>query len=74
MCILFVCWGLFTYMSVTDNYPSLEYFQITGQWKGVTAGGCGNYPETHKNNPIYQIKLDNSSTDNYILIELLGPK
>ena len=49
-------------------------FQITGQWKGVTAGGCGNYPETYKNNPLYQFSIDNSSSDNYILIELLGPK
>ncbi|WAR09858.1 CAN7-like protein [Mya arenaria] len=47
---------------------------FTGQWKGVTAGGCGNYPETHKNNPIYQVKMDNNSTDNYLLVEVFGPK
>jgi len=48
--------------------------QVTGQWKGSTAGGCGNYPETHSNNPIYQVKIDNNSKDNYLLVELFGPK
>ena len=48
--------------------------QVNGQWKGRTAGGCGNYRDSHGNNPIYQLRLDNSHADNYILIELLGPK
>ena len=61
-------------MKINDDTHDTFNFQITGQWKGVTAGGCGNYPETHKNNPIYQFNIDNSSADNYILIELLGPK
>ncbi|CAH1789739.1 unnamed protein product [Owenia fusiformis] len=46
----------------------------SGEWKGKTAGGCGNYRETYQNNPIYQVKIDNTSTANCILIELKGPK
>ena len=49
-------------------------FQLTGQWKGVTAGGCGNYRDTHKNNPIYQVTIDNKRSDNHLMIELKGPK
>ncbi len=48
--------------------------QVTGQWKGKTAGGCGNYPETFQFNPIFQLKIDNNSTTNMILVELRGPK
>jgi len=48
--------------------------QITGEWKGKTAGGCANYPDTTVLNPTYQIKIDNKNTDNQLLIELRGPK
>lgn len=60
--LIFICWG------------PVWIFQITGQWKAGTAGGCSNYPDTHKNNPIYQVKIDNNSTDNFMLVELSGPK
>lgn len=64
----------FSLTKIADPYKKQYEKRITGQWKGPTAGGCGNYPETHKNNPVYQFSLDNNSADNYILIELLGPK
>ena len=48
--------------------------QVTGEWKGRSAGGCGNYPESHALNPIHQLRIDNDSTDNMILVELRGPK
>lgn len=52
----------------------LRNTQITGAWKGKSAGGCGNYPETTVFNPTYQLKIDNERADNQILIELRGPK
>ena len=35
--------------------------QVTGQWKGVQAGGCANHRETWPNNPKYQLVLDSPS-------------
>uniref|UniRef100_A0A4W6DPY2 Calpain 7 n=1 Tax=Lates calcarifer TaxID=8187 RepID=A0A4W6DPY2_LATCA len=43
--------------------------QINGQWKGLSAGGCGNYKDSYKHNPIYQINLERSGP---LLIELRG--
>lgn len=63
----------FTLTKIVDPYKKQYEKRITGQWKGPTAGGCGNY-ETNKNNPIYQVNIDNSTTDNYLLIEIFGPK
>lgn len=45
--------------------------QINGQWKGLSAGGCGNYKDSYKNNPIYQINLERSGP---LLIELRGSR
>lgn len=45
-----------------------------GQWKGITAGGCGNHPMTYNNNPIYQLVMQSSHNNNYLLIILKGPK
>lgn len=45
--------------------------QVNGQWKGHSAGGCGNFRDTYKNNPIYQIQLDKTGP---LLIELRGPR
>ncbi|KAK2172111.1 hypothetical protein NP493_993g00016 [Ridgeia piscesae] len=44
----------------------ISQYEKTRQWKGATAGGCGNFP-THGNNPIYQVKIDNNRSDNHIL-------
>ena len=52
----------------------MTLFQMTGQWKGKTAGGCANYQDTHVNNPIYQLQINNNSATNMILVELRGPK
>lgn len=58
------------------NIPcySDHFLQITdGQWKGPTAGGCSNHP-TYQNNPRYQLTVESSSNNNYVLIILKGPK
>lgn len=47
--------------------------ELTGQWKDITAGGCSNHP-TYQNNPRYQLILESSSNNNYLLIILKGPK
>lgn len=48
--------------------------QITdGQWKGVSAGGCSNHT-TYPNNPYYQLDLESTGDNNYVLIILKGPK
>lgn len=47
--------------------------QVTGQWKGITAGGCGNHP-TYINNPRYQVVLESANNNNYFLIILKGPR
>ncbi|KAL5006400.1 hypothetical protein ScPMuIL_015206 [Solemya velum] len=59
---------------IIDPYKKQYAKRVKGKWEGRSAGGCGNYPETHKNNPIYQVQIENSSTDNHIQLELLGPK
>lgn len=64
----------FTLSKINEPYNPAYEKQITGQWKGRSAGGCGNYPATHDNNPAFQIKMDNHSTDNHVMIELRGPK
>ncbi|XP_057659108.1 calpain-7-like [Diorhabda carinulata] len=48
--------------------------RITGEWKGITAGGCPNHPLTFPNNPKYCLDVDSKSDNNQILIELKGPK
>jgi calpain-7 len=45
--------------------------ELKGEWKGSSAGGCPNYPETYSSNPKFQLKLDANSR---VLIELKGPK
>lgn len=55
--------------------PCQHTYKITGgQWKGITAGGCGNHPTTYPNNPNYQMKLETSHNNNHILLDLKGPK
>ncbi|KAG1687433.1 Calpain-7 [Nymphon striatum] len=63
----------FTLKKLEDPY--LHRQEITnGQWTSATAGGCANYRETCKNNPIYQIVLQSSSDNSEIMIDIKGPK
>ncbi|XP_077978254.1 calpain-7-like [Glandiceps talaboti] len=54
--------------------PYVSEKELTGHWKGRTAGGCGNYPDTYRNNPIYQVSLQNNGNGNYLMVDLKGPK
>ncbi|XP_040208994.1 calpain-7 isoform X2 [Rana temporaria] len=45
--------------------------RINGQWKGQSAGGCGNFRDTHKNNPMYQFHVEKAGP---LLTELRGPR
>uniref|UniRef100_A0A8C1IT21 Calpain 7 n=1 Tax=Cyprinus carpio TaxID=7962 RepID=A0A8C1IT21_CYPCA len=51
--------------------PFTHTKRINGQWKGASAGGCGNYRDTFKNNPIYQFNMDKAGP---LLIELRGSR
>jgi calpain-7 len=48
--------------------------KVVGKWDRNNAGGCSNNQETYKNNPLYQINLNNNSALNCIKIELKGPQ
>uniref|UniRef100_A0A8D8STI1 Calpain-7 n=1 Tax=Cacopsylla melanoneura TaxID=428564 RepID=A0A8D8STI1_9HEMI len=51
--------------------------EISGEWKGITAGGCPNHPSTYQNNPRFQVTLESARTlgsDNSLLVFLKGPK
>uniref|UniRef100_A0A4W3JZ96 Calpain 7 n=1 Tax=Callorhinchus milii TaxID=7868 RepID=A0A4W3JZ96_CALMI len=52
-------------------FPYIHYKRVNGQWKGQTAGGCGNYRNTYMLNPTYQINVEKSGP---LLIELRGPR
>ncbi|XP_011496802.1 PREDICTED: calpain-7-like [Ceratosolen solmsi marchali] len=45
-----------------------------GQWKGASAGGCSNHIATFINNPRYQLIIEGSSNNNWLLVILKGPK
>lgn len=49
-------------------------FQVVGEWRGVTAGGCPNHPATFPNNPKFKVEIESLSNNNSLLIELKGPK
>ncbi|XP_067261286.1 calpain-7 [Chanodichthys erythropterus] len=51
--------------------PFTHTKRINGQWKGASAGGCGNYRDSFKNNPIYQFNLEKTGP---LLIELRGSR
>lgn len=59
----------FTFSKIPSPYTVSK--QINGKWSGQSAGGCGNFQETHKNNPIYQFHIEKSGP---LLIELRGPR
>ena len=68
------CPRMLRYHCSTVSVNEHVFLQVVGEWKGHTAGGCGNYKETHNNNPVHQLKITNDRTDNMIKIELRGPK
>lgn len=49
-----------------------KFGQVTGEWQGVTAGGCPNHPLTFKNNPKFRLELEGAT--NQVFVELKGPK
>lgn len=51
--------------------PFTHTKRINGQWKGASAGGCGNYKDSYKQNPIYQLNLERPGP---LLIELRGSR
>ncbi|XP_064346910.1 calpain-7 isoform X2 [Camelus dromedarius] len=59
----------FTFSKIPSPYTVSK--QINGKWSGQTAGGCGNFQETHRNNPIYQFHIEKPGP---LLIELRGPR
>ena len=63
----------FKFSPIADPYNPKYALEVTGEWKGKTAGGCENNMQSYNRNPIYQIKIDNTST-NHILVELRAPK
>ncbi|KAF5270607.1 hypothetical protein FQA39_LY01345 [Lamprigera yunnana] len=62
----------FTLRKIEDGYTTEK--QIAGEWSGITAGGCGNYPATYKNNSKYTLEVNGANDGNKVLIELKGPK
>lgn len=40
----------------------------------MNAGGCANHVQTYKINPKYRLTIDSVHNNNYIFIELKGPK
>ncbi|XP_062473196.1 calpain-7 isoform X3 [Pezoporus occidentalis] len=59
----------FTFSKIPTPYTISK--RVNGQWKTHSAGGCGNFRDTYKNNPIYQFQLDKNGP---LLIELRGPR
>ncbi|TNN29874.1 Calpain-7 [Liparis tanakae] len=51
--------------------PFTQTKRVNGQWKGPTAGGCGNYKDSYKHNPIYQVQLERPGP---LLVELRGSR
>uniref|UniRef100_A0A3P8XZM0 Calpain catalytic domain-containing protein n=1 Tax=Esox lucius TaxID=8010 RepID=A0A3P8XZM0_ESOLU len=51
--------------------PFTHTKRINGQWKGPSAGGCGNYKDSYLHNPIYQFNLERPGP---LLIELRGSR
>ncbi|KAK9883715.1 hypothetical protein WA026_001902 [Henosepilachna vigintioctopunctata] len=62
----------FNLNKIQDPYKHEK--QLTGEWKGNSAGGCPNHPLTYKNNPKIKLIISSTSNENLILVELKGPK
>nr|XP_022900986.1 calpain-7-like [Onthophagus taurus] len=61
----------FTLNKIGDPYRFEK--TVSGEWNGLSAGGCGNHA-TYKNNPKFRVDLDSSTNNNSLFIELKGPK
>uniref|UniRef100_A0A3Q2DCX2 Calpain 7 n=1 Tax=Cyprinodon variegatus TaxID=28743 RepID=A0A3Q2DCX2_CYPVA len=59
----------FTFAKIPNPFTHTK--RINGQWKGISAGGCGNYKDSYKHNPIYQINLERAGP---LLVELRGSR
>uniref|UniRef100_A0A2K6ETN2 Calpain 7 n=1 Tax=Propithecus coquereli TaxID=379532 RepID=A0A2K6ETN2_PROCO len=59
----------FTFSKIPSPYTLSK--RINGKWSGQSAGGCGNFQETHRNNPIYQFHVEKTGP---LLVELRGPR
>jgi calpain-7 len=57
-----------------ESYNSKYKKEIVSKWSGKSAGGCGNYPDTYKNNPLFQLEIQNNEIRNCVKIELRGPQ
>lgn len=56
---------------LNDVYAAKK--ELTGEWKGVSAGGCPNHPSTFKNNPLYKLTIG-PKAESDLVVELRGPK
>ncbi|XP_046839580.1 calpain-7-like isoform X2 [Xenia sp. Carnegie-2017] len=56
--------------------PYICHKQETGEWKGITAGGCANYPATFGNNPVYFCELEESASSKTlsVCVKIRGPR
>lgn len=59
----------FTMDKIID--PFIHTKKIDGEWKGETAGGCGNHRATYPNNPRYRLNLVSYG---HICIDLKAPR
>ncbi|XP_078520017.1 calpain-7 isoform X4 [Lissotriton helveticus] len=59
----------FTFSKIPAPYT--VHKRVNGQWKGASAGGCGNFKDSYKNNPIFQFQVERSGP---LLVELRGPR
>ncbi|XP_004078382.1 calpain-7 [Oryzias latipes] len=61
--------GKFSFSKIPNPFTHIK--RINGQWKGISAGGCGNYKDSYKHNPIYQINMERPGP---LLVELRGSR
>ncbi|KAF6734025.1 Calpain-7 [Oryzias melastigma] len=59
----------FSFSKIPNPFTHIK--RINGQWKGISAGGCGNYKDSYKHNPIYQINMERPGP---LLVELRGSR
>lgn len=61
----------FELKKINNHFPYKK--ELTGEWKGKTAGGCQNNLVSYRNNPLYKVTINARDAANFI-IELRGPK